>query len=229
MAHRLVLPAGAVRMLRGLLAELIALHDGAPTAADGSTHPAWRRLYPSTTADPRLDRDLRDLVHPDLVEGRREAFALVADVLAERFEQPDDLPDDDPGAAVADEVRVGLGAPVEVLRLDDDQAMAVLGVVNDIRLALAATVDMPSLLDDDDRLRDDVDDDARGTVELVEWLAVVQEQVLATLAPLSQAHFDDPVHDRADGSSDDRASTDLDDSPSSESRDHSEDHADETD
>lgn len=192
MPHRLVLPIGAVRLLRGLLDELVDLHLD-PEETGRARNPAWERLYPSTTADPRLDRDLRDLVHPDLVEGRREAFELVADALDGGVRSGDG----DTTADEADAVRVGLGAVTEVLSLDDEQATAMLGVVNDIRLALAATVDLAGLLDDEgDRLRDDVTEEARGVVELVEWLAVVQEQVLASLAPLSQAHFDDPVHDR---------------------------------
>lgn len=197
MAHRLVLPVGAVRLLRGLLDELVALHeDPASGPADHAGNPAWQRLYPSTTTDPRLDRDLRDLVHPDLVEQRREAFELVADALADGVDRARDDQPSDAVTASDDELRVGLGASTEVVLLDDEQATALLGVVNDIRLALAATVDLPGLLDDDGhRLRDDVTGQAREVVELVEWLAVVQEQVLSTLAPLSQAHFDDPVHD----------------------------------
>ncbi len=168
MPHRLALPRGAVSLLRGLVGELTALHD-----EPDEDHPAWRRLYPRTTADPRLDRDLRELVHPDLVEGRRLALDVVGSALADA--------DDD----------------ADVLDLDDEQAVALLGVLNDVRLALSARIDLPGLLDEHGgALPADLPDATRMTVELVEWMAFLQEQVLSTVAPESQAHFDDPVHDR---------------------------------
>lgn len=166
MSHRLVLSAGAVALLRNFVGQLVVLHDEAPT-----DDPAWQRLYPSTTADPRLDRDLRDLVHPDLVEGRLEAFEVVGAVLAD-----------------AD----GSGRE-RTLEFDDDQAVAFLGVVNDVRLALAARINLPALVDDDGELPDDLPDQTLAVAELVSWLALLQDQVLASLAPESMDHQRDLV------------------------------------
>lgn len=194
MPHRLVLPPGTVAVLRHLVGRLVALHDEAP--ADDR---AWQRLYPSTTADPRLDRDLRELVHPDLVDGRLAAFEAVGEVLAE---------------ADADASR---------LDLDDDQAVAFLGVVNDIRLAVAADVDLPGLLGDDGRLPPDLPEATRAAIELVDWLSLLQDQVLASLAPESLAYQQEllgavdadewPDDDLLDGgdSGDDAAPGDLED------------------
>lgn len=167
MSHRLVLPAGTVALLRHLVGQLVALHDEAP-----ADDPAWQRLYPSTTADPRLDRDLRDLVHPDLVDGRMAAFQVVGEVL-----------DDADGAGVD-------------VDLDDDQAVALLGVVNDVRLALSARVDLPGLVDDDGELPDDLPEETLAVVELVSWLALLQDQVLASLAPESLDHQREMARDR---------------------------------
>lgn len=175
MPHRLALPAGSVALLRNLLAQLVALHDDPPVGR----HAAWDRLYPATTADPRLDRDLRDLVHPDLVEGRRVAFEAVGDILSEVEDHTDRLD------------------------LDDEQAVAFLGVVNDIRISLAAAVDLPALLDNEGHLPDSVEESTESTVRLVEWLAYLQEQVLSSVAPESQTHFAEPIHDRDQATGDD--------------------------
>lgn len=169
MANRLAVPPGAIGVLRGLLAQLVALHD-----EPSEDHPAWQRLYPSATRDPRLDRDLRALIHPDLVDGRRAGFDRVLALL-------EPLDDD-----------------ATVLVVDDDGAVALLGVVNDIRISLAAMIDLPGRLDDTGRLPESTPDTVLGTVELIEWLALLQEQVLSTIAPESQEHFDDPIHDRLD-------------------------------
>ncbi len=168
MSHEVVVPSGTVGLLARLVDELVALHD-----EPDPDHPSWRRLYPPTSTDEAIDADLRDLLHPDLVEGRRAAFATVAEVLA----------DHDPRA--------------ERLVLDDEQAVAVLGVVNDVRLAIAARVDLPGLLED--RADRPVPDEATvAAVQVVDWLAMLQEQLLAGIAPESQQHFDDPVHDDPD-------------------------------
>lgn len=170
MSHRLAVPAGGARLLRGLVAELVALHDD-----PDDHHPSWQRLYPRTTADPRLDRDLRDLVHPDLVEGRREALEQVGEALAD----------------VADDA--------QSIELDDEQAVAVLGVVNDVRIAMAAAIDLPGLLaTHDGELPESLPESTLAAAELVDWMGFLQEQVLASLAPESQSHFDDPVHGDSD-------------------------------
>lgn len=167
MSHRLALSTGTVTLLRHLVGQLVALHDEAP-----ADDPAWQRLYPSTTADPRLDRDLRDLVHPDLMDGRMEAFQVVGAVLADLDEGGSDL------------------------ELDDDQAVAFLGVVNDIRLALAARIDLPALVDDDGEWPDDLAEETLAVAELVSWLAMLQDHVLASLAPESLDHQRDMVRAR---------------------------------
>lgn len=168
MSHEVVVPSGTVGLLARLVDELVALHD-----EPDPEHPSWQRLYPATSTDESVDADLRDLVHPDLVEGRQAAFAVVAAVLA----------DHDPDA--------------ERLVIDDEQAVSLLGVVNDVRLAIAARVDLPGMLEG--RTDRTVPDEATvAAVQVVDWLAMLQEQLLAGIAPESQHHFDDPVHDDPD-------------------------------
>ncbi|MBY5161636.1 DUF2017 family protein [Salsipaludibacter albus] len=165
MVHELVVPPGTVGLLARLVDELVALHD-----EPDEQHPAWQRLYPATSTDDTLDADLRDLVHPDLVAGRREAFTTVQDLLATHDED------------------------TERLAVDDEQAVALLGVVNDVRLAIAARIDLPGMLEG--RSDGPVPDETTvAAVQVVDWLAMLQEQVLAGIAPESQSHFDDPVHD----------------------------------
>lgn len=169
MSHQVVVPAGAVGLLGRLVDELVALHD-----EPDPDHPSWQRLYPRTSDDDAVDADLRELVHPDLVEGRRATFVLVAELLADH--------DDD----------------AERITVDDEQAVALLGVVNDLRLAIAARVDLPGLLSDDAGGRAVPDQSVVAAMQVVDWLAMLQEQVLAVIAPESQLHFDDPSHDLDD-------------------------------
>ncbi len=175
--HELVLPPVLVEVLSRLVDDLARMHEDPPEG-----DPVWDRLYPPASPGTDDDADIRALVHPDLVERRRESLATIRDHLE--------------GTRETDE-----GA---VVLLDDEQCVAFLGAVNDVRLALAVRVD-PGLFSDPDvewpPRRPSVSE--RVMLELVDHLAWLQEEVLAAIDPETQAHYDvDP--DRGDEPSDDR-------------------------
>lgn len=167
----LVLPSPVVMVLSRLVEDLGALHRAGVDDDD----PVWQRLYPPASDDPATDHDLRDLVHPDLVERRQRALDEVAALL-------DATTEDDRGA---------------VLRMDGGQATLLLGVVNDIRIALATRV-APDVLAGEavEWPPRDLTTTQRHTLELVDHLAWVQEEVLGILDPASQRHYQDHDPDR---------------------------------
>lgn len=161
--HRLVLPPLLVEVLSRLVDDLARMHDDPP-----DDDPVWDRLYPATSTGAD-DADIRELVHPDLVERRRESLATIRDHL-------DQTRETDEGAVVL---------------LDDEECVAFLGAVNDVRLALAVRVD-PRLFTDPETEwpppRPSMSE--RVMLELVDHLAWLQEEVLASLDPDTQAHHD---------------------------------------
>lgn len=171
--HQLVLPPMLVTILVDLLDQLTQLHDDPPHEGD----PVWDRLYPATSPGADDDAAIRKLVHPDVVEQRRQALATIATHLGQAQEGPEGT----------------------VVLLDDEQSVHFLGAVNDVRLALAARI-QPDLFETPDapwpprRPSRDV----RAMLELVDHLAWLQEQVLSELDPDGHVHDDEhPDHDDA--------------------------------
>ena len=162
--HELVLPPVLVEVLSRLVDDLARMHEDPP-----ADDPVWDRLYPSASPGAEDDAAIRELVHPDLVERRRASLVTIRDHLQ--------------GTRETDE-----GA---VVLLDDEQCVAFLGAVNDVRLALAVRVD-PGLFSDPDvewpPRRPSVSE--RVMLELVDHLAWLQEEVLAAIDPETQAHYD---------------------------------------
>lgn len=170
--HEVVLPPALVVVLGRLIDELLALHDEPP----GTSDPVWDRLYPVTSSATADDAEIRELVHPDLVTSRREALTAIAGHLETSVESAD-------------------GA---VILLDDDQAVQFLGAVNDVRLALAARVQPALFSDPDVEWPPDAPSRRRAAmVELVDHLAWLQEQLLASLDAETQAHYQALDHDTA--------------------------------
>lgn len=169
--HELVLPPALVTVLGRLIEELLALHDDPPEDGD----PVWDRLYPATSATASDDVEIRELVHPDLALSRRTALTEISAHLQTSTATADG------GARIL---------------FDDEQAVEFLGVVNDVRLALAARV-QPALFTEPETDWPPLTRARRITamVELVDHLAWLQEQLLTSLDPGTQSHDDTHGHE----------------------------------
>lgn len=142
--------------------------------------PAVARLYPTgSRGDDEVDTELRRLMHDDLLQSKLAGLDALVDVLDRAEER-------------RGKVRV---------ELDDDEPSLVLGVVNDVRLALGARIGIEHL----DREVVDEDDPLAPTLALMDHLAYLQESLLAVLDPSSLAHYADQVehtHDHQHGDDD---------------------------
>ncbi len=150
-----------VDLFRSLHEQLdLVLH--APDQAD----PVVRRLFPPPVlGDPEAEREVRAMLGPDLLAARREglqAFAAILDRLVEHR---------------------------GVLRVDlvDDEPYLVLGVVNDLRLAIGASLDIEAL----DRGSLTEDDPVVYRLAVMDHLAAIQEQLLELLDPPSVSYARD--------------------------------------
>lgn len=149
-----------------LLGQLRAGLD-ATLAEAGPTDPVVRRLFPpAVSEDEEADAELRRLMRDDLLEGRRRGLEALLTIL-ERAEPHR-----------GERLRVELA---------DDEPMLVLGVLNDLRLALGARLGIEQL--DRERLRED--DPEVATLAVMDHLAWIQESLLRILDPASVGHHDD--------------------------------------
>lgn len=150
--------------LEGFEVELLrSLEEGLrETLVEGDTDDVvTARLFPRAVRDDDLvDREVRELLHDDLLGSRLEAL--------------DDL------LAILDRGRAVSGGGVRV-ELEEGEPETVLGVFNDIRLAIGMRVGI-------DRLdREDIDEDhpAAGSLAVMDHFAWLQEQLLSVLDPPS--------------------------------------------
>ncbi len=151
-----------VDLLRRLRDELAAvLQEG--DRGDAVT----RRFFPAAvTGDDEADDELRRLMHDDLLQSRLTALEEVLGYL-------------DRGHRVRRR---------HVVDLVEGEPVLVLGVLNDMRLALGARVGF-DLLEARDGI--DADDPRVPTLAVMDYLAMWQEQLLAVLDPVSTAHYDE--------------------------------------
>lgn len=139
---------------------------GTLSSGDGED-PVLRRLFPAAVVgDEEADRELRRLLRDDLLQSRLSGLEALADLL-------------DRGVEHRGHVRV---------RLDGEEAALVLGVLNDLRLAIGARIGIESLERDDL----DPDDPVVYRLAVMDHLAWLQEQLLAILDPASVAHYGHP-------------------------------------
>lgn len=159
---RMQLDPVEVELLRSLRDGL----RGTLSTGDGDD-PVVRRLFPSAVlGDEEADHELRRLLRDELLQARLSGLEALADLL-------------DRGVEHRGSVRV---------RLDGEEAALVLGVLNDLRLAIGARIGVEHLE------RDDVgpDDPVAYRLAIMDHLAWLQEQLLAILDPASVAHYGHP-------------------------------------
>jgi hypothetical protein len=157
---RVQLEPPEVRLLRSLHDGLVATLDD-PEAGD----PVIERLFPSAVlGDDEADREVRALLRDELLEQRRNGLAAVVQLL-------------DEGTSVRGRVR---------LDLEPDGAELMLGVLNDLRLAIGARIgvehlDRPSI----ERDPTAADDALITSLAVMDHLGWMQEQLLEALDPSS--------------------------------------------
>ncbi|MEX1165079.1 MAG: DUF2017 family protein [Nitriliruptor sp.] len=142
--------AELLRTLIASLAEVLAGADPRDVAV--------QRLFPRTvTGDDDADAELRGLIHEDLAGVKRAGLDALAALL-------------DGGS------RRGAGLRVE---LSPDDTLLVLGVLNDVRLAIGARIGIEQLD------RDDVDPDSSlgHRLAVMDHLGLWQEMLLAIVDP----------------------------------------------
>lgn len=150
-----------MELLRSLLGSLTdVLDEGDPQ------DPAMARLFPATVVgDDEADAELRRLIHDDLAGVKQAGLEALGALL-------------DGGTAKGRELRI---------ELDDDDALLVLGVLNDVRLAIGARVGIEHLD------REDIDPEGPEGYRLavLDHLAMWQELLLALVDPPSVRHDPD--------------------------------------
>jgi hypothetical protein len=152
-----------VDLLRSLRDDLAAFLTTGATPGDAVTG----RLFPPTVVgDDDADQELRGLIHDDLLRDRLDALDSLTEILDRGRERRTRLE----------------------VTLRDEEPVLVLGVLNDIRLALAARVGIEDL---DRDVLDDLDESTLHTLAVVDHLAGLQEQLLGVLDPESVRHYDE--------------------------------------
>lgn len=148
---------------------LQSLQQGLRAALRNADHsdPIVGRLFPATVrGDEDADRELRDMIHDDLLRDRLDGLDTLLGLL-ERG------------------TRRGGGARVDLV---EDEPVAVLGVLNDLRLAIGAQVGIEEL----DRDTLEADDAVTYRLAVMDHLAWLQEQLLQVLDPAStRVHEED--------------------------------------
>lgn len=153
-------PAEA-ELLTSLRAGLYAALEG----ADPGDAVVARLFPPAVVGDETADADLRALLHDDLLQSRLAGLDALT--------------------AILDRAEPHRGR----LRVDlvDDEPLLVLGVVNDIRLAIGARVG-PEAMEAREALP--ADDPLQARMAIMDHFAWWQEQLLAILDPPSVSHYE---------------------------------------
>ena len=147
---------------------LHGLEQGLRAALEGNDadDPVVARLFPSTVGgDDEADRELRGLIHDDLLRSRLASLDTLLGLL-ERG------------------TRRGRGIRVDLV---DEEPLLVLGVLNDLRLAIGAQVGIETL----EREQLHPDDPVTYRVAVMDHLAWLQEQLLQVLDPASTRVHDE--------------------------------------
>jgi hypothetical protein len=151
-----------VALLRSLRDQLrAALERGEPD------DPIVQRLFPATVVgDDAADAELRRLLRDDLLRSRLDGLDELVELL-------------DGGTATRSGLRVDLR---------DEQPLLVLGVLNDLRLAIGASIGIEHL----DREHLEPDEDLGYRLAVMDHLAWWQEQLLSIVDPPAVRHAEEP-------------------------------------
>jgi hypothetical protein len=134
----------------------------AALAADDPADPVVQRLFPSAVlGDPDADQEVRRLLKGELVGVRLAGLDAVVEIL-------------DRGTHHRHGLRI---------ELRDDEPLLLLGVVNDLRLAIGARLGIEEL----DRDAIDLDDPVAYRLAVMDHLAWWQEELLAIVDPAAVA------------------------------------------
>lgn len=153
-----------VDLLRQLASEL-----SGTIASGDEDDPVVARLFPpAVTGDRSADDELRRLLHDDLRSGRLDALADLTAVL-------------DRATPHRGRLRVDLTG---------EEAMLLLGVLNDLRIAIGARIGIDQL----DRDEVSADDPVTRSLAIMDHFAWLQEQLLAIIDPESVRHYEDHDH-----------------------------------
>lgn len=156
---RMHLEPAEVNLLRQLVDALTTTLD-----TEDADDPVLERLFPTAVdGDSQADVELRRLLRDDLMERRREGIEALGGILDRAR-------------------RVRRGA-VEV-ELEDEEPHLVLGVLNDLRLAIGARIGIDQL----DRAALEHDDETTYRVRVMDHLGWLQEQLLEVIDPEAVAH-----------------------------------------
>jgi hypothetical protein len=142
--------------------------DGVRAALAGGdpTDPIVQRLFPRALGDDdEADAELRRLLHDDLLASRLTGLDALIELL-------------DRGSTHRGNLRVDL---------QGDEPLLVLGVLNDLRLAIGARVGIEDL----DRASLTEDDPVSYRLAVMDHLAGMQEQLLSILDPPAVSVYDD--------------------------------------
>lgn len=165
-AIRATFAKGELELLRSLRDQL---RDA--LAAPDPDDPVIKRLFPpAVLGDPEAERELRAMLVDDLLASRLAGLDALVDLL-------------DRGTPHRGAVR---------LDLVDDEPLLVLGVLNDVRLAIGARIDIEAL--DRGSLADG--DPVQYRLAVMDHLGWWQEQLLAIMDPSSVVH--EPPRDAGD-------------------------------
>lgn len=176
-AIRATFARGELELLRSLRDELHAALS-APDPDD----PMIKRLFPpAVLGDPEAEREVRALLGDELLASRLAGLEALVELL-------------DRGTSHRGAVR---------LDLVEDEPLLVLGVLNDVRLAIGARIDIEAL--DRESVRED--DPVAYRLALMDHLGWWQEQLVAILdpaatryEPLPENGFEDDPFDPGEGS-----------------------------
>ena len=142
-------------LLRNLPDELRVLYED-----DTGTDEARSRLFPRAYLDPteeHAEEEWQELVHPELLRDRLDNLALVVDALARASEG-------------------GRGAVV--VELGPEEVPALLGVLNDARLALGTRLGVTDETDVSDL---DPSDPTAPVLAVYSWLTYLEGELVETL------------------------------------------------
>lgn len=155
---------------------LVALRAGLEATLDTAQpdHPVIARLFPlAVHGDEGADRELRRLMRDDLLEQRRAGLEALAEVLGRSRPLHDES-----GQANEDADDARQHMAVREVDLSVDDARLMVGVLNDLRLAIASQLPAAILA------RTEMpDDDVAERLEVVDHLAALQHLLLTVLDP----------------------------------------------